>query len=376
MPGIAALIFLFATPAFAYAVNLYQHHVSTFLILISLYASLKFRNWISAFIVFFATGVAIPLDYPNLFFFLPIAIYIFFKSFFLEKIRSKIVIKISLLKVLSPVIMIIPISFFLWFNNASYGSPFQLSGTLPTSKKVLNIESLSKKDITSQVEESRRRSLKEGKTKSALNFFKTRLLLNGFYIHFVSPDRGIIYYAPVILFGIVGFILAYKNKVRLSSLLVSIIGANILLYSMWGDPWGGWAFGSRYLIPSYAILSIFVALFLTYLRKRIVFLAIFSLIAFYSIAVNTLGALTTSAMPPKVEILELERISGVPQKYTFERNWDVLISGNSKSFVYNKFFKNYFNPVIYYQIIIILIFIVTGGLIFIYVISWRKDWYG
>jgi hypothetical protein len=35
---LGALVFLFATPAFSYAVNLYQHHLSTFLILLSIWA--------------------------------------------------------------------------------------------------------------------------------------------------------------------------------------------------------------------------------------------------------------------------------------------------------------------------------------------------
>ena len=41
---IASFIFLFATPAFAYAVNLYQHHISTFLILLSIYVLLNLKE--------------------------------------------------------------------------------------------------------------------------------------------------------------------------------------------------------------------------------------------------------------------------------------------------------------------------------------------
>ena len=44
------------------------------------------------------------------------------------------------------------------------------------------------------------------------HFFKTRNLLNGFYIHLLSPDRGIIYYAPVILLGLLGFLFLLAKK--------------------------------------------------------------------------------------------------------------------------------------------------------------------
>jgi hypothetical protein len=209
--------------------------------------------------------------------------------------------------------------------------------------------------------------------KSAIKFFQPREMLNGFYIHFFSPDRGVIYYAPVVIFGIAGMLLAIKKKVRMVSVLAGIIGANILLYSMWGDPWGGWAFGSRYLIPSYAILSIFIALLLTYWKRKIIFLLCFLPVAFYSIAVNTLGAITTSALPPKVEVLNLEKLSGIVQKYTYEKNWDILSAGYSKSFVYQTFLGNYLSSVTFYILLTTVICSFVGVIVaYYYLISRRK----
>ncbi|MDP3888566.1 MAG: hypothetical protein Q8Q24_00835, partial [bacterium] len=181
-----------------------------------------------------------------------------------------------------------------------------------------------------------------------------------------------IYYAPVVLFGIIGFLLALRKKVQMTTLLAAVVGANILLYSMWGDPWGGWAFGSRYLIPSYAILSIFIALLLTYWRKKYIFLALFALVAFYSITVNTLGAITTSAVPPQVEVLNLEKLSGMVQRYTYQRNWEFLLAGNSKSFAYQTFLKDYLTPLQFYQILTLSIFLIVGGSLVTYVLISRK----
>lgn len=342
---ISSLVFLFATPAFAYAVNLYQHHISTFLVLLSIYVLLKSKRIWSLLIVFFLYALAIPLDYPNLFFMFPIVFFSIGRIISFKSIRNRLSIKISVFKMLTPLIMIFPLLFFLWFNNASYSNPLQLSGTVQPAK--FDADTLEAKVPLENVVDSK----EEGTKRSAVAFFTTRGLLNGFYLQFVSPDRGIIYFTPVILLGIVGFLLAFKKKVAMVSLLTAIIGANVLLYAMWGDPWGGWAFGSRYLIPSYAILSIFIALLLTYFRNNIIFLIIFLILFGYSAAVNTLGAITTSAMPPQVEVLNLEKISGMVQRYTYQRNWEFLLAGNSKSFVFQTFARNYLSSLQYYEIL-------------------------
>jgi|SRR3989344_1372940 len=361
---IASILFLFATPAYAYGVNLYQHHVSTFLILASIYALLQLKTFMAMLVVFFIFGSAIPLDYPNAFFLLPISLYAGFKTFSLHKIKKKIVVKLSFFRLLTPIVVIIPLTFFLWFNNASYGSPFNMLG----SSGVISVDVIDdngkpvfdETKIKAEKEKELNKSSLPEKT-GALLYFKTRNLVNGFYIHFISPDRGVLYYAPIVFFGFIGFVLAWKKRVKIVGLLVSVMLINILLYSMWGDPWGGWAFGSRYLIPSYAILSIFIALLLTYWRKNYIFLILFSVVAIYSIFVNTLGALTTSALPPKVQVLYLEELSGMVQKYTYERNWDMLVAGHSKSFVYQTFLEKYLTATQFY-------FILTSSITLLYVL--------
>lgn len=358
---IASLVFLFGTPAFAYAVNLYQHHISTFLILLSIYALLKSKKSWSFTVVFFLCALAIPLDYPNLFFMFPIGLFALGRVLNIDKVKNKVSIKVNVKKMLTVLIMTVPIIFFLWFNYISYGNPFQLSGTLPTAKHILdkNISNSNKQNTVTQLQALSATKI----NKSAISFFQTRDLLNGFYIHFISPDRGVIYYAPVVLFGALGFVLALKKRVKMTALLISILGANVLLYSMWGDPWGGWAFGSRYLIPSYAILSIFIALLLTYWGKKLLLLVIFLPIAIYSIAVNTLGAITTSAIPPQAEVLNLEKISGVIQRYTYQRNWEFLLAGNSKSFVYQTFLKNHLTTLQFYLLLMFSICVLVSGIL-------------
>lgn len=349
--SLGGLVFVLATPAFAYSVNLYQHHVSTFLILSSIYLLIRFKGFVSLFLIFLFCSLAITLDYPNFFMMLPIGMIALSRVLSFQMLKDNLKFSIEIPLFASLVGFIFPLVFFLWFNNASFGNPIQLSGTLQTIKDV-NKKGIYKSDI-----EGFQPSLEkiQGKEKTAIGFFKTRNLTNGLYLHFLSPDRGIIFYTPVMLFGVIGMVLAIRRRIYMTSLLVAIIGANILLYSLWGDPWGGWAFGSRYLIPSYAILSIFIALFLTFWRKKYFLMPIFAAVAFYSVAVNTLGAITTSAIPPQVEVLELEKLSGIVQKYTYERNWDYLLSGHSKSFVYQVFLKNYISTFQFFMILTISI---------------------
>jgi len=365
---IGSLVFIFATPAFAYGVNLYQHHLSTFLILLALYSLLLSQKLWSFFLVFFLCALAIPLDYPNVFFLFPIGIYAMSKTSLLSMSKEKLTLQLNLKKLLTVFAMIIPIAGFLLFNYLSYGNPFQLSGTLQTvenlnrGKEKISIENL--KPTTED---------KVVVKKSAVGSFKSRNILNGFYILFISPDRGVIFFTPIMLFGVFGLIMSVHKKIKLYPVLVATIGANVLLYSMWGDPWGGWAFGARYLIPSYALLSIFIALLLTYWKDKIWPYIVFIPLLLYSVAVNTLGAITTSAIPPKVEVLALEKISGTIQRYNYQRNWEFLMSGHSKSFAYQTWLSNYMTTLQFYELLTFSIVAVFGILFIAYFYTYKNS---
>ncbi len=364
--GLGALTFLFATPAYAYAVNLYQHHISSFLILLSIYALLKWKNFWSLCLIWFLCASSIVIDNPNLFFMLPIAVFALGRFISVHKNERKINIGINLIYVLTFLGAVLPLLFFLWFNKISYGNPFQLGGTVQGVKGIDEQgKPLEKKDIYKQLgidkplEEKDKVPLEDPKKdkKEAVGFFKTRNLINGFYTHFISEDRGIIFFTPVVLFGILGLFVLNKTRPEIAALLISIIGANVLLYSMWGDPYGGWAFGSRYLIPSYALLAVLIGVALSRFKRNYFILLAFLIVLIYSILVNTLGALTSSANPPKNEVLNLEKLSGKVQKYTYERNIDFLINSGSKSFVYREYLRNVLTAANFY-------WLVSGSIIF------------
>jgi len=347
---VGAFTFLFATPAYSYAVSLYQHHISTFIILLSIYLLISSANkWGSLFLVWFLCALSIVVDYPNLFLMLPVGIAALARMIYVKQEDKDFKLVVKPLLILTFIGVVVPLSAFLYFNYRSYGNPLMLSGTVPY------VAQLDEQGNTVAPEGGTYYSLEDiskAGTQSTAGFFQTRNSLHGFYTHFFSRDRGMLFYTPVILIGFLGMLVTSKRKLPQSVTLVSIVLSNIVLYSLWGDPWGGWAFGSRYLIPSYAILSVFVALFLTYFRYKWLAVLLFIAPFCYSTYVNTAGALTTNALPPQVQVLALEKLSGVVQKYTHERNLDLLKNGVSKSFVYNQIGHKYISAMEFHRILV------------------------
>ena len=344
--NLGAMTFAFATPAFAYAVTFYQHQISTFTILACVYLLLRHKGLKSLVLIWFLAAFSIVVDNPNFFLMIPIALYALGRIILPEKSGEGLQINIKLMGFLTLIFALIPLGLLLWFNQASHGNPFELPGTLRNAR----IQNEPSADMpVAQKSDSAQTLENTPNGKSALGFFQTRNLSNGFYTHFASPDRGIFWFAPVIILGILGLYFVYQRSILAGNLVLAIAGINVLIYSMWGDPYGGWAFGSRYLIPMYALLGIGLAMALSEWRKKIIFLAIFYLFFGYSAWINTLGALTSDSNPPKIEIQALEKITGKEEKYTYERNWQYLQNKGTNSFVYQSALKDKMTPMTYFE---------------------------
>lgn len=366
---LAGATFLFASPAFAYGVSLYQHHVSVSLLLISLWALLAFRNIWSLAIVWFACAASIVVDNPNLFLMFPVGFYALVRLFEIVREKKTAQVKGFGFGVLTFAGFLIPLVFFGWYNYSAYGNMFQLPGTLEGVAEIdaygnPKKESTYQKEVLTQEQLASLRGKKGDKT--AVGFFKTRNLYNGFYVHFLSPDRGVFAFTPVILLGIFGLVLLYRKHGKIVALFTAVIGVNVLLYSMWGDPWGGWAFGSRYLIPTYAILAIGLGFALSQWNKKWWFVGLFAILFIYSSGVNTLGAITSMANPPKVQVLAMEKQSGHEEKYTYFRNWEFLDSKygspiGSKSFLYDVWFKGVLTPRQYFVLVYGMVLVLAMG---------------
>jgi len=357
---LTALIFGFASTSWSYAITLYQHHVTTFFILSGFYAGWKYKqentySWIYSTYIWFSYGAALFLDYPNAILLAPVMIYHLISSFKVQAQVKKLEVHFKTSYLLTSVAFVLLIGLHGYYNTVNFGGPLSLSGGLIGYKTILEKNIQAKSDSKNIIKELQ--SEKEVK-----NFFKEDRFPNGISILLASRDRGLLLYAPIFLLGFIGLMLALQTKTIENYFLVGLVAVNFFLYSSWGDPWGGWAYGPRYLIPSMAVLSLFIGLFLSRMKKVAWRLStdIITFILFaYSSAVALLGALTTNAVPPKIEADFLK------MNYNFMHNLIFFKNGQSGSFMFNTYFSKYVTLPQYFGLIWGSLLLVVFVLLFV-----------
>lgn len=325
-------VFVFATNLISYAGTYTQHIASSFIILLCILNSIGDRTLVKNIILGILIGIGVLLDIPNLFLILPIILYVFAKHIFFVSDKHETKINFSLIFFGIFVGLIPLIIFFGWYNYKTAGSPLMLAQFVGRSR------------IYAQQDTP---TIKEDGLKINTPF-RTRNQLLGSYILTVSNERGVFYYSPVLLLGLIGFYLIYKKgkEKKLSYLLFSVVLINLVVYSMFSDYHGGWAFGSRYMIPAQAMLSVGVAFFLEYYMKSLKIMIFTFILAVYSIFVGTLGAMTTTNIPPKAEAIYLP----APVTYTYKYNLNLVEKGNIGSLAYNMFFKKNISGTVFVSI--------------------------
>lgn len=336
---VSGLVFGFATSALAYSNTMTQHHLSVSLLLLAILNASGKRNFFNNLTFGLIAGFSALVDIPNVFMMLPIGLYILAKNFELDTQGEKLKLKIKL-SIIALLLGVIPMfGLFGWYNFQTTGSYWKLA------------QSVGRTDIfaTDEIKEvNRQANERAANTAPPIVPFETRMQLNGFYILLISDERGIFYYNPIVIFGIIGLLLAVKNKVRenLAVVIMSVVMVNVLLYSMFGDPWGGWSFGPRYLIPTMALLSTGIGYVLSRTIKNPFVIILFLITLIYSILVNALGSATTNLIPPKVEALNL----AVTVPYTYMYNIQLAEAQKSGLLIYNLFIRNIINVQTYIYI--------------------------
>ncbi|HYK08165.1 MAG TPA: hypothetical protein VEW42_01545 [Candidatus Eisenbacteria bacterium] len=354
---LGGVIFLLATNSLAYTSTFTQHHATIMLLLSMLIIALKEPTLSSYFALGTLYGFGLMIDVPNVFILFPIVLYGFFRSIDIKKISSHIQISFK-----TPIITLFigTLTLFLLFGYYNYlttGSYTKIAQFIGQTERFKTHLPPSKSNVVATTD-----NVNDIKIGLKLPF-KTRSELFGMYILLFSDERSWIFYCPVVLIGFLGILLAYRkaelrNK---TTLIVSVILTNILLYSMFGDPWGGWAFGSRYLLPSAALLCALLTVAITRYRRNILFLLVFSLLTLYSLKISLLGALTTIAIPPKIEAIHL--INPVP--YTSQYNQNLINANYTSSLFYRLFLskivsvKDYFLALYSYSALVIAALLTT-----------------
>lgn len=343
---LAGFIFLFATNAFAYSQTLTQHHGSTFVVLLAL-ATVMGKRTIGKNLLFGLTfGVGLLFDIPNAFMLLPIAFYSAYQHLVIKTTQESVRIGFNFLGLFIIFGFLPFLALFGWYNYQLTGSYTKIGQTIGRSDYLPS----GSENVTTQ-------SKIIDPYESTLPF-SNRKQISGLYILLISNERGLIYYSPIVLLGLLGMYATYKKTSHKDFVMVgtAVTVMVIILYSMFGDPWGGWSYGGRYMIPAYAILSIFVGTAFVYFKSRIWFFIIFVVLTAYSLWVNSLGVLTTQAIPPKVEAINLLE----PIPYTYEYNQRLLQKGMSSSFLFNSHFYKYMNVNQYFYTVFSLTLAFTG----------------
>ena len=323
---IAALVFGFASTSWSYAITMYQHHVTTFFILSSFLAvwisiNHKRYSFLASVYVWGAFGISLFVDYPNAILLLPVVCYFLYSFFSTKTVGKKMIFSYSLVPLITSVLFFVLVGLHGYYNYAHFDSPTRLSGSL------VGFDNLNSKKLT-EAETSEEKISELANEKDQQSYFKEKDLPRGFSILTGSQDRGLFFYSPIFFLAFLGIGFGLKKFNAQQFFLLSTVAANLFLYSSWGDPWGGWAFGPRYLIPTMAILAMYIGLWLTKTKKY--YVSRFSTFILFatSCAISLLGVLTTNQVPPKVEADFLKI------RYSYFLNFDYLSKGMSLSLIH------------------------------------------
>ncbi len=336
-----SMIFIFASSAWSYSITIYQHLPTTFLMLLAFYSCWKFKNnsrfggiWI--ILSWFSIGISIFLDYPNILLMVPILIYLLFTVFNIKRVDGKRRIVVNLTMIFGSLFFCLAISLYLLFSYQVYGKLFQFTNTI--ARYDINALKVSNSSIQTN-------STNLVNTNNITSIFKEDRLVEGFYLLTISPEKGIFIFSPIFILIFFAFFKLKSVMVSEKWLLIAIPLMNLWIYASFVDPWGGWAFGPRYLIPSMPFLAILVGIWVSSSGRKFLkkFLAL--VLFLVSSAIALMGALTTNLLPPKIEATYLK----IP--YGLSVNWNALISNQSSSFIYNYFFSSQIPLFEYYLIV-------------------------
>lgn len=349
---VAGLVFVFCTNSFVYSATITQHNVSTAIILATIILSFRSLTAANSALYGLLLALGIIVDIPNIILLAPQTIYYLSRFYIVAKgdkvSRRKISYTfLSLFLGMAPIMII-----FGTYNYMATGSAYKLGQRLGRAIYPPNVNIETQKLVTSSPQ-----------YKEKFKQFDTERQIEGYTILLTSKTRGIFRYSPIIILGLIGLISLYKKNINISlfQIILAIIMLNIILYATFNDPWGGWAFGPRYLIPATALLLVPLAHLITQSGKKILFGITFIILIAYSTYINTAGAITSSVVPPSVYTQNLTEKVHSNYKYNFE----LIANNQSGSLLYNIWLSQYLTVSTYHLILSIGIvaFVVIAYLI-------------
>lgn len=100
----------------------------------------------------------------------------------------------------------------------------------------------------------------------------TTAVVPAFIAYLVSPNRGLFFLSPVLLFSLLGPWLCYRDTTRIKPVVRTVfllfalcVPINFLIYCSFPAWWGGESFGYRYLVDSLPVFAVFLGFAVEYL---------------------------------------------------------------------------------------------------------------
>lgn len=324
----AAIAFGFATNAWGYSVTFYAHLISAFFVLCGTYFTVFHKGWKEALLFWLTYAVASFIDFPNLFIFLPMAVFQGLLAFRVYEKTNGFVLQIQWRYILTPFLFIFLMFGYAYYNYVNFGSMTRLSNTIP---RVMDL----KDEVKARPESGR----------EAVGALNTRNMLEGFHSFIVSQDRGLLVYTPVVVLALFGIGVLKRERKVVEIFLVMTPLTCLVLYTMFGDPYGGWAFGSRYIIAVLPQLCLLAAVGLDRFHKKLLIKLLYTIVFLYSAGVCLLAPLTTNVIPPFVEA----RYVGL--KYDYRFNITMLNKNEVNSLLYRLVFSKHLTGWQYYAVV-------------------------
>lgn len=332
-----------------YVVTFYQHVPGVFFLLTMYYTAFRFKHsekyglvWASLSLACY--GFSSFFDYPNLVLLSPILIYLIHSGLkFSSDNRSvKIGIKTSLLA--SSLVLITIGVTHMYYNYTNFGNFKRFSNSLPMYAPYLDREAGREKPNEDE-------SSVEKKEQISFSLTETNLT-RGTYSILFEVSKSLLTNFPLYFLFILG-VWSQRKKMNIDKLiLLSVMVVNFFLYASFNDPWGGWAFGPRYLVPSMPIAILFFSIWLSgenwVVPRKLVALAFFS----YGAVCAFIGVVAINSTIP----------FAVYQPYMNNRpihfldDFRFLEIGKNGTFIYNTYLKDKVSLQEYYFILVGLAF--------------------
>lgn len=338
---LAALIFLFGNVTWTYGTTMYVHTISSFCIAYAYYVvSKKKKSVLENLSFWFIYGVSGLVDFPNYIIILPLAIYKFGEVILVKYSDRKMYISSNLRKVFEIIPFFILIAFLLFYNKYTFNSYFALSSSF-------KVPALVEKGDLPEYEN--------------ISFYPD-LVNNGIFVLLFGLERGLLVFSPIMFLSFVYGIKFTQKYSSAGKLLWITVLTGILLYSLHKDPWGGWSYGPRHLIPIMPLLSIPLGGLLQEVRKKIVWVLFSFFLLVYSVSVSLLGALTSNLIPPAKESNLSEFGS------SFIHNIPMITNNEVKTFIYKYYLGEYLNSLAFY-ILILTALVILFEILFLLLIN-------